>query len=694
MNVAGRETSSPSRLSSGIIETYGKPLSFHLGREKPSKTIDIGNNGSSAALEPLGSILQLSTHHPDHGIVLASPYAQFDGSRFYDQRYVRSYRRHMLDSVRDGTPGFGLRFISPTEQVDINLRTANLATVTFPLAEGISVALSLRVESSGGLVQSAVLSSAATSTVKVEYSLGLGISVNRASYGQLTEGGPISIPRSENRFAVHGNGEFFSVVNPHLGARLEGCLEANGETIMVGHLRDQVTQGVPITSEAHDWIELEPGMEQTIVARFRLYPDVEIRGDFKPHLHHTGISANHQHLWFDGATLGTFIIRRNLEYILGCLAVPVSEHHVALMTDHVALPLGWNRDNYWQLWFILNVRRNLTSLVLPEAVQEYRKAIDRISQGHLMWVFRRAHRPHAFWHRSYLVDGKPKDGPTFQLDQQCYPLLELCDFYDNYPEKMELVQKILAEGVLTEVLELLWSKQDSSTGLFPTDETPGDDEVEYPFHFSSHVLLWFTLSRVAQLVQEAGPVPSLSVSTLQKRAQELKAAVLHHFVAPRQSDGQPIFAYLCDGNGNHRLYHDANDMPTLFAVKWDFIEAAGELGVWKNTMDWGLSPANDSGYFQGGPFGGLGSVHTPDPWALGYFQEFMYAHMIGDREAQSSAWRRIRAVMLFDGSFPEAVDAETGVITSKAWFNWPGCMIGIAFIPALKEKERIVVNDG
>ncbi len=29
--------------------------------------------------------------------------------------------------------------------------------------------------------------------------------------------------------------------------------------------------------------------------------------------------------------------------------------------------------------------------------------------------------------------------------------------------------------------------------LFKTDETPADDEVAFPYHFSSHVLLWRTL---------------------------------------------------------------------------------------------------------------------------------------------------------------------------------------------------------
>jgi uncharacterized protein len=410
----------------------------------------------------------------------------------------------------------------------------------------------------------------------------------------------------------------------------------------------------------------------------------------------------------------------------------------------------------WQLWFILNVRRNLNALVLPEAVEEYRSAIDRTYRGHLLWLFRRAQRPHAFWHRSYLVNGKPKDGPVFQLDQQCYPLLELCDFHDNYLGETALVRKILAEGVPTEVLELLWSRQDPTTGLFPTEETPADDEVEYPFHFSSHVLLWYTLSRIINLgrrTAEPGPrhparacpdasqhndVPLCHDDNFEQHHNE--QPILHPLVLPvtlpflslmsrdedddggsdlSSDDGEPMFAYLCDGGGRHRLYHDANDMPMLFAAKWDFIEATPGLGIWKNTMDWGVSEANESGYYGGSredsanrnsdndndsssqrsiggggkkPFAGLGSVHSPDLWTLGYFQEFMYAHMVGDGAAQDDAWRRIRGTMLFDGTFSEAVDAAIGAVTSKAWFNWPGCMIGSAFIPSLKEREPIVIK--
>jgi uncharacterized protein len=338
---------------------------------------------------------------------------------------------------------------------------------------------------------------------------------------------------------------------------------------------------------------------------------------------------------------------------------------------------------------MLNARRNLDALVEGYCLADYRRAIDRTALGHLLWVYRRAIRPEKFWVRSYIVTGRPKDGATFQLDTQCYPLLEMCEFYDTYPTERDVVKKILAEGVPSEVLHLLWSKQDEFTGLFPTDETPADDEAEYPFHLSNHILLWHTLNRMQQLLKEIGETWNLKIADLERRAKRLRSTVLKHFVVPRESDGEPFFAYLCDGKGNYRLYHDSNDLPTLFAVKWGFIELAHEVAIWKNTMDFGVSSENAEGYFGGGPFAGLGSVHTPDPWTLGYFQEFIYAHMIGNKEAQDDAWRRITGAMPFDGIFSEAVDARTGAITSKAWFSWAGCMIASAFIPSLKERERI-----
>jgi len=42
--------------------------------------------------------------------------------------------------------------------------------------------------------------------------------------------------------------------------------------------------------------------------------------------------------------------------------------------------------------------------------------------------------------------------------------------------------------------------------------------------------------------------------------------------------------------------------------------------------------------------------------------------------------KKIQGSMFMDGLFSEAVNAETGECTSKAWFSWPGCVISSALI--------------
>jgi hypothetical protein len=315
-----------------------------------------------------------------------------------------------------------------------------------------------------------------------------------------------------------------------------------------------------------------------------------------------------------------------------------------------------------------------------DTAQRYQSMIYHTVKGHLNWVFNRAERPYSFWHRSYLVTGKPKDGPVFQLDQQCYPFLELCDFLAEFPEEFEFVENICKEKSIVNTIAFLESKRDASTGLFPTDETPGDDAVEYPFHFSSHVLLWYTFSRLHELLKVIGMESTSKGLNLNTLAQNLRHSTIHHFQMVNDSTGKSMFAYLTDGAGNTTAYHDANDIPTLFVPEWNFAKSKRELELWKNTMDFGLSPLNEKGYFVGEPFGGLGSVHTPGPWPLGYFQEFVYAQLTNNAVAEEDAWRRITGAMLWDGLFSEAVDYRTAECTSKAWFSWPGSMIGSAII--------------
>ena len=324
--------------------------------------------------------------------------------------------------------------------------------------------------------------------------------------------------------------------------------------------------------------------------------------------------------------------------------------------------------------------QNLDTIAYPETARAYATQIRSSVKGHLTWVFHKAERPHGYWHRSYLANGIPKDGPVFQQDQQCYPVLELCDFFDQFPEEHTFVEKILCDETVDLILHMLEDHRDPATGLYKTEETPGDDAVEHPFHFSSHVLLWHTVRSLSALYKSFPKITKVNTEQLDKLAEKIKVATLQHFVGQHPQTKEVLFAYLTDGAGQRTFYHDANDIPTLFALDWDFIDTPKLEAIWNRTMDFGLSPLNEGGFYPEGEFGGLGSVHTRGPWPLGYAQEFIYANLTGDALSREDAWRRIQGSMFWDGLFPEAVDSNTGDCVSKAWFSWPGSMIGSALL--------------
>lgn len=47
--------------------------------------------------------------------------------------------------------------------------------------------------------------------------------------------------------------------------------------------------------------------------------------------------------------------------------------------------------------------------------------------------------------------------------------------------------------------------------------------------------------------------------------------------------------------------------------------------------------------------------------------------------------------MQWDGTFPEAVDLKTAQCTSKAWFRWPGAMIGALLIRMRKNGQEAIL---
>ena len=315
-------------------------------------------------------------------------------------------------------------------------------------------------------------------------------------------------------------------------------------------------------------------------------------------------------------------VQRAVVYALDCASCEV-DGAVAILADHEILPLVWTRDAYY-------VARMLLAVAPGDA--RVRSTVG----GFLRWCFERAERPDGWWPRSSLATGPAKDR-AFQLDQQLYPPLLLAEHTRLTGDRSLLARY----GPQAEtVLDRLLGRADG--GLVATTETPADDQLAEPFHFSSHLLLWRTLVAYG------------------RDGDGLRALIRDRFTR----DGR--FAYAIGPSGA-RHYHDANDIPTALAPAWGFCRA--DDPVWLATVDRAWSERNPA-YFAG-PLGGLGSLHTRHPWPLGDLQRVIVARATGDAGAERNAWQRLVQVETWDGVLPEAYDEHTGEVASRHWFAWP-----------------------
>lgn len=295
-------------------------------------------------------------------------------------------------------------------------------------------------------------------------------------------------------------------------------------------------------------------------------------------------------------------------------------------------------------------------------------------RAHLQWVFETAQRPHGYWARCFYLWGQPKDS-VFQLDQQCYPMLELAEYAERFPDDLDFVRR-QAQAV-DRALACIHDHRCEATEqgqpwLFKTDETPADDAVEYPFHFSSHILLWRTLDRLAALQNLLGD------DTIETPVAAWAAAVheetLRQFTTTNPATARKMFSYLASSTGDFQFYHDANDLPTALAPAWGFCDA--DFEPWVNTIAFAFSETNSDGFYPGGAYGGLGSVHTRDPWPLGDGQRLaIMALQSGSTKLRQATLDKIVREVQWDGLFSEAIDRHSGKVTSKHWFSWPGAFI-------------------
>jgi hypothetical protein len=280
--------------------------------------------------------------------MMANSFDQFDGSRFYDVPYVRAYRTRMLQWIREDRPGFGLDFQISRQDVSIKIVETNVALYNIKLGN-IRLSIAVEVAEDGRFVQYAKATNIGTECEFLPFTWRLNVSLNRASYGQLTEGGPICLPPSRNDLQKIGTTSL-RVCNPNLDAQLVAQLDTDGPSLDLHHVPEEHTSGTTLDAAMKGILHIPTGATATLRASFRLLPNTKQLGQqndaFRSALCRPDIfQPSGTPRWQRDNILTTYVLSRNVEYILANCVVPVAESTAAIVTDHVALPLGWNRDN-------------------------------------------------------------------------------------------------------------------------------------------------------------------------------------------------------------------------------------------------------------------------------------------------------------------------------------------------------------
>jgi uncharacterized protein len=588
-----------------------------LNPQQGYKPLDFGGEGINGSIDRDGRILAINSYHAEHGYIMLTSALPFTEAERYNQAAVRAYRKNLAS-----LEGFGLSFVDPITHREAELVNGAIPCIRLTLQSGIVAEATTFVPRAGVVVQRWKFSEAGVfgrCTGKVW--------LQRCAYTQITEGGPITIPSPQTTL-IHQQDGLIGLENEALGAAVYftgyGCTaRENGgiefTTNGASSLQEEAVFIFGLGSDPASALEnFSYGKAQPIE---KLYQEAECR---------VPVVSDDK------------MLQRAVTYGSN-MGIPV-EDGLCILTDHMLLPLSWNRDAYYIALMMLH---------LPQPDFDFVKR-------HLIWMFDIAQRPEKYWGRSYMANGRVKDH-GFQLDQQLFPLLELADYVLASGDRAVFER---FAGQIKAVFEMLVARKAKTGALFSTDETPADDPIALPYHLSSHLLFCRTLHQLNQIAPHA-PWKIL--------ANEIKAAIGNYFIA----DG--LYAYATDGAGRHHFYHDANDLPFMLAPAWGLIPA--DDPVWLATVDFAFSPRNVGGYYGGR----LGSVHTPAAWPLGDVQELIFGQWTAQAEHETRARAALNKAVQWDGGLPEAYDPETGATFSRHWFAWPSAAFACVELGAFKK---------
>jgi hypothetical protein len=620
------------------------------------KPLDFGNGLLAGSVAPNGCLLSLSTYHPRQGYVVLSAIAPLPDDQRHNQATVRAYRAAL---AQPDAPTFGLR-----SSMSATTPEVYMLADAIPQSRWRTDAWQLQVTTwaphlgdqvVSGAFQQWQLSNSSDQALGWDYQWAGQIGLIRASYTQLTERGHVPLP--EPNVSLTFDSRRLHLVAPDAGAA------AVILGLPAGPSWQQHSPG-PLPVEIQGYLTIPPGQTIELTLIFALGQTVEQAYHIAAKLADLNFQQSlaatlktRQARWqaldscLSEPIRSSNLVHRAQTYILDCCGLPVEEG-MCLLTDHQILPLSWTRDAYF---------------LLQGLAWQAEPIMLHLTRRHLIWLFEIAHRPHGYWGRAYLANGWPKD-QIFQLDQQCYPLLELAEYMALTADDA-LFERL--SPYLPAVVETILARQATNAILFATEETPADDPMPLPYHFSSQILLWHTLHRLSVL-NTRQPFSPFNLVNL---SEAIRSDVLKYMVVQHQ--GQSLFAYATDLQGHYHFYHDANDLPTILAPLWGFCGA--DDPIWRATMTFAFSSANEGGYYPGS-VGGLGSVHTPGAWPLGDVQELLYARLTSDASRVEAVLDRLVSTACWEGSLPEARDPINGTVRSRHWFGWPGAALVAALI--------------
>lgn len=602
-----------------------------LNPAQGTKPLDFGGGGITGSINLDGRFIAINTYHPEHGYITLTSIPPFPDEDRYDQQKVRAYRKSLVTN-----DGFGLQFEQEIIKREYFLIEDAGPFIRFTLADGTIAECVTKSVGGHGLAHIWQFSQ---DSVKAKFTG--DVLLKRAEYTQLTEGGIVQKPPIHTQ-AKSETGIFLEISNTALNTKFN----IRGITTASQNEQNGITFNEPITFDSTQIFFFSDINQDEFVL-----PDDLIHQTLK---RQKGFAQNRHPVINRAITYGDLCITRYDGWI----------------TDHMILPLLWTRDSFY-----------VASYLMQQHTTEKLSKWQLDCMGYIRWIFEDAWRgtyckskqiPLASaWARSYMANGMPKDNKAFQLDQQIFPFLMLANYLKKW--KHELYRKTHEHDV-ADFLAMLSNKlaDINHPGLFPTDETPADDEIPLHFHFSSHILLWYTLHRLEEEFSDYQDKTSGFIEKIEK-------AISKYFIT--EHNGKKIYAYATDGEGNYYIYHDANDIPLVMMPLWGFCDKDDE--IWLNTIEFAFSDDNP-GFFDGV----LGSVHTPAAWSLGDAQELIFCKVVDDRERYQRVWERVEKAAQWDGALPEAYNIDDYSVYSRHWFAWPNAMVAIAdSIPWNWEEE-------